>query len=41
MQQTSQIQTYFTIFTREGWVASADERADVVLICVGPSFDKD
>ena len=40
MQQTTQIQPSFTLKTREGGVASADERADEVVIGVGPAFDK-
>ena len=40
MQQTIQIQPSFTLKTREGGVASADERADEVVIGVGPAFDK-
>lgn len=40
MQQTTQIQPSFTLKTREGRVASADERADEVVIGVGPAFDK-
>ena len=35
MQQTTQIQPSFTLKTREGGVASADERADEVVIGVG------
>jgi glycerol dehydratase medium subunit len=40
VQQTTQIQPSFTLKTREGGVASADERADEVVIGVGPAFDK-
>lgn len=40
MQQTTQIQPSFTLKTREGGAASADERADEVVIGVGPAFDK-
>ena len=40
MQQTTQIQPSFTLKTREGGVASTDERADEVVIGVGPAFDK-
>ena len=40
MQQTTQIQPSFTLKTREGGIASADERADEVVIGVGPAFDK-
>ena len=40
MQQTTQIQPSFTLKTREGGVASADERAEEVVIGVGPAFDK-
>ena len=40
MQQTTQIQPSFTLKTREGGVASADERADEVVLGVGPAFDK-